>query len=314
MKYKVGDKVRVRQWDDMVKEFGVDKFGNIKTKTGAHFLTRMKEFCGGVYEIRSVLATSYWLKDGDKFIHWYFTDEMLEDVDFSPSLGTSLLFSEMDYARFEFRNNKIFIRPKTLTYIERGKEMKKQMTQRERLEEQLKNYQRDSDIKSIEIIVPGKIVKVTINDCLDTTFTMKCHKDDTFSLERAIIIAYIKDNRGGFLTPDGIEYEAERFTHFKDNMKKLKKAMKVYDIQQKLKELDDEEAIVRERKRQKKIAQKQRRAERLAEEKQRKAEERLKETKEAAKIYADALRSAFSDCEISEDTVKNIVKDMNVRM
>ena len=289
MKYKVGDKVRVRQWDDMVKEFGVDKFGHISTKTG-YFTKRMKEFCGGVYEIDSVLEKGYWLKNRDGYF-WYFTDDMLEDADFSPSLKT------------------------LKTQKESKKKMKKQMTQRQRLEGQLKNYQRDSAIESIEIIVPGKIVKVTINDCLGigTTFTMKCHNDDTFSLEKAIILAYVKYESED-LTPKGIEYEAEIFTHFKDNMKKLKKAMKVYEIQQKLKELDDEEAIVRERKRQKKIAQKQRRAERLAEEKQRKAEEKLKETKEAAKIYADALRSAFSDCEISEDTVKNIVKDMNVRM
>lgn len=298
--------MRVRQWEDMVKELDVDEYGRIRTKEN-YFLTEMKEFCGGIYEIRSVLRKSYWLKDGDEPIKWYFTDDMLEDVDFSPSLGTSSLFSEMDDIRFGFRDNKIFTRPKTPTYIERGKEMKKQMTQRQRLEEQLKNYQRDSDINSIEIIVPGKIVKVTMNDCLDTTLTMKCHKDDTFSLEKAIILAYIKYRSGRNLTPEGIEYEAERFSHYKTDVKKLKKAMKVYEIQQKLKELDDEEAIIRERKRQKKIAQKQRRSERLAEEK-------LKETKEAAKIYADALRSAFSDCEISEDTVENIVKDMSVRM
>lgn len=281
MKYKIGDKVRVRQWNDMVKEFGVDEYGNIDIKTGWYFLPLMKEFCGGVYEISSVWKTTYRLKDGNKFSHWHFVEEMLEDV--IPTEPSKEIKKE-------------------------DKKMKKQMTQRERLEEQLKNYQRDSDIKSIEIIVPGKIVKVTINDCLGigTTFTMKCHKDDTFSLEKAIILAYVKYESKD-LTPKGIEYEAEIFTHFKDNMKKLKKAMKVYEIQQKLKELDDEEAIVRERKRQKKIAQKQRRAERLAEEK-------LKETKEAAKIYADALRSAFSDSEISEDTVENIVKDMNVRM
>ncbi len=311
MKYKVGDKVRVRQWDDMVKEFGVDEFGNINTKTGYYFIRQMKEFCGGVYEIYSVLEKSYYLKDGDKYIHhWYFTDDMLENG-VPPSLKPSLLFFIDNKFAFELKDGKNFIKSKTpetpKTQKESKKKMKKQKTQRERLEEQLKNYQRDSDIKSIEIIVPGKIVKVTMNDYINSTYTMKCHEDDEFSLEKAIIIAYVKDNRGGFLTPDGIEYEAEKFTYFKDNMKKLKKAMKVYEIQQKLKDLDEEEAIIRERKRQKKIAQKQRRAERLAEEK-------LKETKEAAKIYADALRSAFSDCEISEDTVENIVKDMNVRM
>ena len=306
MKYKVGDKVRVRQWDDMVKEFGVDKFGDISTKTG-YFTKQMKEFCGGVYEIDSVLEKGYWLKDRDGYF-WYFTDDMLEDV-VSPSLETSSLSFGDGRFDFEFKDDKISIKLKTSkTQKESKKKMKKQMTQRERLEGQLKEYQRDSGIESIEIIVPGKIVKVTINDCLGigTTFTMKCHKDDTFSLEKAIILAYVKYESVD-LTQKGIEYEAEVFTHFKDNMKKLKKAMKVYEIQQKLKELDDEEAIIRERKRQKKIAQKQRKAKRLAEEK-------LRETKEAAKIYADALKSAFSDCEISEDTVENIVKDMSVRM
>ena len=305
MKYKIGDKVRIRQWDDMVEEFGVD--GGDILVGGCCFVEEMKQYCGKVFEIYDVWSFCYNLKTEDEELDWNFTEGMFEDVDFSPSLGISLLFSEMDYIRFEFRDNKIFMRSKTLTYIERGKEMKKQMTQRERLEEQLKNYQRDSDIKSIEIIVPGKIVKVTMNDYSETTLTMKCHKDDTFSLEKAIILAYIKYRSGRNLTPEGIEYEAERFSHYKTDVKKLKKAMKVYEIQQKLKELDDEEAIIRERKRQKKIAQKQRKAKRLAEEK-------LEETKEAAKIYAEALKSAFSDCDISEDTVENIVKDMNVRM
>ena len=144
-------------------------------------------------------------------------------------------------------------------------------------------------------------------DCLGTALITKCHKDDTFSLEKAIIIAYVKNNRGVLLTPDGIEYEAEIFTHFKDNMKKLKKAMKVYEIQQKLKVLDEEEERIRANKKRKKIAQKKRRAERLAEEK-------LKETKEAAKIYAEALKSALCGYEISEDTVENMTKDMNVRV
>lgn len=90
-------------------------------------------------------------------------------------------------------------------------------------------------------------------------------------------------------------------------MKKLKKAMKVYEIQQKLKVLDEEEERIRANKKRKKIAQKKRRAERLAEEK-------LKETKEAAKIYAEALKSAFCGCEISENTVENMTKEMNIRV
>lgn len=167
-------------------------------------------------------------------------------------------------------------------------------------------YQKDSEVKAIDIIVPEKIVKVTMDDCINSTYTMKCHEDDEFSLEKAIILAYVK-HESEDLTTKGIEYESEIFTHFKDNMKKLKKAMKVYEIQQKLKALDEEEERIRANKKRKKIAQKKRRAERLAEEK-------LKETKEAAKIYAEALKSALCGYEISEDTVENMTKDMNVRV
>lgn len=281
MRYKVGDKVRVRQWDDMAKEFG-ECLGAIDTPF-CLFVNSMKVYCGLVYEIARVYGCYYYeLKSNEKpyVKKWYFTDDMLEDV-VSLSLKT----------------------PKTQKESEK-KKMEKQMTQRERLEEQLEKYQRDSDIKSIEIIVPGKIVKVTMDD--NSTYTMKCHEGDEFSLEKAIILAYVK-HESEDLTTKGIEYESEIFTHFKDNMKKLKKAMKVYEIQQKLKALDEEEERIRANKKRKKIAQKRRRAERLAEEK-------LKETKEAAKIYAEALKSALCGYEISEDTVENMTKDMNVRV
>lgn len=304
MKYKVGDKVRVRQWGDMVEEFGTDEAGRINTKTGCRFTEEMKKFCGGVYEICSVLERNYLLKDRAKTIYWHFTDPMLEDVNLLSHTTDQLKF-RVENATLTFKNltskNEEYI---TITKKE-DKNMK-QMTQRERLEGQLKEYQRDSGINSIKIVVPGKIVKVTMNDCINSTYTTKCHEDDTFSLERAIILAYVK-HESEDLTPKGIEYEEEIFTHFKDNMKKLKKAIKLYETQQKLKALDEEEERIRANKKRKKIAQKKRRAERLAEEK-------LKETKEAAKIYAEELKSVLAGYNIPVETTDKIVKDMNVRM
>lgn len=282
MRYKVGDKVRVRQWDDMKREFG-ECLGAIDTPF-CLFVSSMKVYCGLVYEIAKVYGCYYYeLKSNEKpyIKKWYFTDDMLESVA-SPSLKT----------------------PKTQKESE--KKMKKQMTQRERLEVQLEKYQDDSNVYSIEIVVPGKVVKVTMNDFVKSTYVMKCHEEDEFSLEKAIILAYTKSSAIN-LTPEGIEYEADRFHYYKSNMKKFKKAMKVYEIQQKLKALDEEEERIRANKKRKKIAQKKRKAERLAEEK-------LKETKEAAKIYAEALKSALYGCEISEDTVENMIKDMNVRV
>lgn len=303
MRYKVGDKVRVRQWDDMVKEFGSD--GEDIHIDGCYFIKEMKQYCGKTYEVYDDMGLHYILKTENEVLDWCFKDEMLEDVS-SLQIHADSLTLETENMIFELKDGKIIVTPKTQKESEK-KKMEKQMTQRERLEEQLDTYQRDSEVKAIDIIVPEKIVKVTMNDCLGTALITKCHKDDTFSLEKAIIVAYVKYYSSGNLTSEGIEYETERFSHYKTNVKKLKKAMKVYEIQQKLKALDEEEERIRANKKRKKIAQKKRRAERLAEEK-------LKETKEAAKIYAEALKSAFCGCEISENTVENMTKDMNIRV
>lgn len=299
MRYKVGDKVRVRQWDDMAKESGLNDCGDINNG----FTQSMEHFCGRIYEIYKVYNYYYILKDESIVLDWCFTDEMLEDVS-SLQIHADSLTLETENMISELKDSKIITTLKMQKESE--KKMKKQKTQRERLEEQLNGYQRDSGIKSIEIIVPGKIVKVTMDDCINSTYTMKCHEDDTFSLERAIILAYVK-HESEDLTPKGIEYEEEIFTHFKDNMKKLKKAMKVYETQQKLKALDEEEERIRANKKRKKIAQKKRRAERLAEEK-------LKETKEAAKIYVEELKSVLAGYNIPVETTDKIVKDMNTRV
>lgn len=282
MRYKVGDKVRVRQWDDMKREFG-ELYSHINTPF-YFFVTSMMVYCGLICEIIGVEHGYYKLKSNEEqnIEKWKFTDDMLEGVA-SPSLETPKMQKESE------------------------KKMKKQKTQREKLEKQLDTYQRDSEVKAIDIIVPEKIVKVTMNDCLGTSLITKCHKDDTFSLEKAIIVAYVKYYSSGNLTSEGIEYETERFSHYKTNVKKLKKAMKVYEIQQKLKALDEEEERIRANKKRKKIAQKRRRAERLAEEK-------LKETKEAAKIYAEELKSVLAGYNIPVETTDKIVKDMNTRV
>ena len=47
--YNVGDKVTIRQWDDMESEFGLDEYGGIKVpKTFTKF---MKKYCGQTLSI-----------------------------------------------------------------------------------------------------------------------------------------------------------------------------------------------------------------------------------------------------------------------
>ena len=80
MKYKIGDKVRVRQWDEMEKEFGLDPWGDIKCD---HIFVRdMREYCGKVFTVRNAFSRVYHL-DGcksDLGFWWGFTDDMLVPV------------------------------------------------------------------------------------------------------------------------------------------------------------------------------------------------------------------------------------------
>ena len=49
--FKVGDRVVIREWDDMEKEFGLNYLGGIKCK--CTFTTEMKKLCGQVAQIKS---------------------------------------------------------------------------------------------------------------------------------------------------------------------------------------------------------------------------------------------------------------------
>lgn len=74
MKYKVGDKVRVREWDDMKKEFGVDYDGDIPGFGIYFFAKSMKKYCGKTVTIKEINSRGYDVagdKDG-----YTFTDEM----------------------------------------------------------------------------------------------------------------------------------------------------------------------------------------------------------------------------------------------
>ena len=43
--YNVGDRVTIRQWDDMAAEFGLDEYGGIKVPK-AYFTEPMRKYCG----------------------------------------------------------------------------------------------------------------------------------------------------------------------------------------------------------------------------------------------------------------------------
>ena len=87
-KFKAGDKVRVREWDDMVREFGLRRSGTIQLPFG--FTDEMKCFCGGVYTINNCHCDGgYYTLKG---ISYYFTYEMLEKVEETFDRDTALRY------------------------------------------------------------------------------------------------------------------------------------------------------------------------------------------------------------------------------
>lgn len=73
MKYKVGDKVRVRSWDSMVEQFGLDAVGDIRI-SDSFFVRAMRHYCGETLTITHVGTSSYRTMGNT----WHWTDAMFE--------------------------------------------------------------------------------------------------------------------------------------------------------------------------------------------------------------------------------------------
>ena len=75
MKYKVGDKVRVRQWEDLKSQYKTDEYGEINV--GVIFVEDMKNFCGKELVIEMLGFGGYLCKGND----WIWEDWMFEDIE-----------------------------------------------------------------------------------------------------------------------------------------------------------------------------------------------------------------------------------------
>ena len=76
MQHKVGDWVRVRQWDDMEAEYGLNEGGNIPVPLT--FVDTMRDFCGRWGKITYVCKSCYYIKFSSASNGWSWSDEMLE--------------------------------------------------------------------------------------------------------------------------------------------------------------------------------------------------------------------------------------------
>lgn len=78
---KIGDKVKVRDWDDMAAEYGTDKLGNIDCD--GRFTKEMKQFCGKSLEITDINCRLKFVRLAG--MNYTFTSPMIDIVKQSDS-------------------------------------------------------------------------------------------------------------------------------------------------------------------------------------------------------------------------------------
>lgn len=74
--YEVGDKVLIRDWDDMEKEFGVDRYGDIRSKCA--FVQCMKRHCNQIRTIKKITnCGNYIMLEDSSIIGYVFSSDTI---------------------------------------------------------------------------------------------------------------------------------------------------------------------------------------------------------------------------------------------
>lgn len=89
---RIGDRLRIRQWDDMAKEFGTGTDGVSIPKSG--FNIKMTYLCGQPFTVKAVTALGVYIsEEGVEYTRkarelgnfgkdrWYISADMLEPID-----------------------------------------------------------------------------------------------------------------------------------------------------------------------------------------------------------------------------------------
>lgn len=74
MKFKVGDKARIRSWENMEKEFGLNLWGDINCPV--LFVKGMKKYCGTIQTITAISQCAYYIGN----TNYYFDRRAVESV------------------------------------------------------------------------------------------------------------------------------------------------------------------------------------------------------------------------------------------
>lgn len=155
--------------------------------------------------------------------------------------------------------------------------------------------EKENMITDVKILAPNKVVEVFFED--GGKEKMICHEEDTFDLRNCLFIAIAKHLYKSEYTLEGIEYKANELKYLKKYVKIVDSALKAYskkeEEKKKQKEAEEAAKALAKRKKEKLAKYKEKRKEKWR-------KERIKEMTEA---YVDAMMIAdeiacgvYSDC------------------
>nr|DAZ13778.1 MAG TPA: hypothetical protein [Caudoviricetes sp.] len=323
MKYKVGDKVRVRQWDDMVKEFGLYNRKDIDIPS-CTFVKDMRKYCGSVVTIHKLTCrdTRYFIEEDDCGFFW--TDDMFENMYYScadkitkdlqeacDKVFKSILpkypkhndmldtFTKIPKGEIKItaEETKEMVKKNIETEIKKKKVHPKDedhLKRVEKIQKKINYYKRESGFEKIEEVVPEKILNIKIKEGVATIFGYEgkivCDERDKFSMEYALYLALAKCDYGKKYTSEGIEKKAGELKFERCYVDKVEKAKKLLAAMKELEKENAEYEALLEARKQKRWERKQRQMDRRAEKKRLQKE---KEREEKIQIQAEAYLRAM---------------------
>ena len=289
MRYKVGDKVRVKKYNDLSYEYGLDYFGFINTPR-YNLNHDMEKYCGEVITIKEIFSFGYKINEDNG--RWIWTDEMLanNDIDIQDAYKYLLnvekrILSPSEY-RFTSKRKEENMGENTKVKKQKDKDYYDRI---KKITKKINFYRRKSGFIRIDEVVPGKVLYTEIEQ--DTSCggsfkcKMVCDKRDTYSTRGALFLALAKQLYASTYTPEGVERMADELRYQKKYVKKVDAALKMLKLQKELKveELLHEQ-ILEERKQKRwdrKQKQMDKRAAKKKEQEEREAEHQIEIQKEA---------------------------------
>lgn len=100
MEYEVGDLVRIKTWEKMAQEFGVDEDGDIRTSNKFYFFKSMKQYCEKIYVIKNANYSNGYYYRLEGIDDYTFNDDMIEQKELTKEdLKTGMVIEYRDKTR-----------------------------------------------------------------------------------------------------------------------------------------------------------------------------------------------------------------------